>query len=296
MSDALLDEVLANPHSDAPRRVYADWLSERGDPRGEFIATQCELARRFDFDLAVREHQLLHAHRRRWLAELGLDYGTFVRGFIETLELSASELATVKLERMPLQRLIVTNASDVKKLSAIPVVPSFGLRGAKLNDKAVRALVATPVVAGTKRLAFHGGQIVDASGLVDACAEAVHFDAVKIRNLEVLAASAWMACVRELRIGIPCDYFLKSCNMPRLTSLTVDSVIMPSTFLALGRMPELEYLEVPIGEYDLPTFGFAKLKQLVIRGYTDGPVLAALRERWGERLTIVPATTKRWHL
>jgi uncharacterized protein (TIGR02996 family) len=33
------------PDNDAPRLVYADWLDEQGDPRGEFIRVQCELAR-----------------------------------------------------------------------------------------------------------------------------------------------------------------------------------------------------------------------------------------------------------
>ncbi|HEY0253108.1 MAG TPA: TIGR02996 domain-containing protein [Kofleriaceae bacterium] len=86
MSDALLDEVLAHPHSDDPRRVYADWLSERGDPRGEFIAVQCELARKLDFDAARRENHLLREHRLRWLAELGLSYGMFG----EALSISSS--------------------------------------------------------------------------------------------------------------------------------------------------------------------------------------------------------------
>ena len=30
-------EVVANPQSDDPRLIYADWLEEHGDPRGEFI-------------------------------------------------------------------------------------------------------------------------------------------------------------------------------------------------------------------------------------------------------------------
>ena len=41
MTRELLDEVLAHPDDDIPRRVYdarpriyADWLSDRGDPRG----------------------------------------------------------------------------------------------------------------------------------------------------------------------------------------------------------------------------------------------------------------------
>ena len=39
-----LQAVLENPDDDTPRLIYADWLEERGDPRGEFIRVQCELA------------------------------------------------------------------------------------------------------------------------------------------------------------------------------------------------------------------------------------------------------------
>ncbi|MEW5743372.1 MAG: TIGR02996 domain-containing protein [Myxococcota bacterium] len=41
----LLAAVFARPEDDAPRLVMADWLTEHGDPRGEFIVLQCELAR-----------------------------------------------------------------------------------------------------------------------------------------------------------------------------------------------------------------------------------------------------------
>jgi len=37
--------IIANPADDAPRLVYADWLEEHDDPRGEFIRVQVELAR-----------------------------------------------------------------------------------------------------------------------------------------------------------------------------------------------------------------------------------------------------------
>ncbi|MCA9567021.1 MAG: TIGR02996 domain-containing protein, partial [Myxococcales bacterium] len=36
----LLAAIWANPDDDGPRAVYADWLTERGDPRGEFITLQ----------------------------------------------------------------------------------------------------------------------------------------------------------------------------------------------------------------------------------------------------------------
>ena len=35
--------MVAAPDDDGPRMVYADWLMELGDPRGEFIAIQCTL-------------------------------------------------------------------------------------------------------------------------------------------------------------------------------------------------------------------------------------------------------------
>jgi uncharacterized protein (TIGR02996 family) len=35
--DAFLQDILANPEDDTPRSIYADWLDEQGDPRGEFL-------------------------------------------------------------------------------------------------------------------------------------------------------------------------------------------------------------------------------------------------------------------
>jgi uncharacterized protein (TIGR02996 family) len=59
--DRFLAAVLEAPEDEAPRLVYADWLQQRNDPRGEFIAVQCEIARLAQ--LAKKEQE-----------ELGLDY------------------------------------------------------------------------------------------------------------------------------------------------------------------------------------------------------------------------------
>ncbi len=44
MSDreTFLAEILANPEDNTPRLVYADWLTEQGDPQGEFIHLQIQ--------------------------------------------------------------------------------------------------------------------------------------------------------------------------------------------------------------------------------------------------------------
>jgi uncharacterized protein (TIGR02996 family) len=40
-----LDAIAAAPEDDAVRLIFADWMDERGDPRGAFIRLQVELAR-----------------------------------------------------------------------------------------------------------------------------------------------------------------------------------------------------------------------------------------------------------
>jgi uncharacterized protein (TIGR02996 family) len=40
---AFVPAILANPTDEGPRLVYADWLEERGDPRGEFLRLQTAL-------------------------------------------------------------------------------------------------------------------------------------------------------------------------------------------------------------------------------------------------------------
>nr|HEX4314304.1 TIGR02996 domain-containing protein [Kofleriaceae bacterium] len=83
----LLSAVYGAPADDAPRQVYADWLLDRGDPRGEFIALQ--LADR-DPD---RQRALIAAHGSRWLSPFGrsvLGRGArFARGFPDTLAATA---------------------------------------------------------------------------------------------------------------------------------------------------------------------------------------------------------------
>jgi uncharacterized protein (TIGR02996 family) len=67
MLDALDDETV--------RLVFADWLEERGDPRGEFLRIQVELARWVPdltrrTRLKERERELLARHGREWIGPL----------------------------------------------------------------------------------------------------------------------------------------------------------------------------------------------------------------------------------
>ena len=60
--DAFLQAVVAAPGDDAPRLVYADWLDERGDPRGAYLRAEIAWAqgdRTAGHDHLIRVGELL---------------------------------------------------------------------------------------------------------------------------------------------------------------------------------------------------------------------------------------------
>ncbi|NVJ20029.1 hypothetical protein HUW62_02090 [Myxococcus sp. AM011] len=88
--------ALSSDVDDTFRLRLAQALSERGDPRGEFIQVQCALAKMKPEPsaqtLRAREASLLAEHEATWLAELGLLPGdaVFARGFVDRVTVDAS--------------------------------------------------------------------------------------------------------------------------------------------------------------------------------------------------------------
>jgi uncharacterized protein (TIGR02996 family) len=73
--DAFLASIMESPEDDTPRLIYADWLEERGDARGEFVRLVCKLARRGKKTarrdgLEVRARELLAGQKDVWTAAL----------------------------------------------------------------------------------------------------------------------------------------------------------------------------------------------------------------------------------
>src|SRR5688500_10922713 len=74
---SFLARIAADPFDDDLRLVYADWLEEQGDPRGELVRLQQEhervnrawlgrYAEPHATDLAERIDQLTRLHWRQW--------------------------------------------------------------------------------------------------------------------------------------------------------------------------------------------------------------------------------------
>lgn len=94
-----LQAIIENPDDDGLRLIYADWLEERGDPRGKFIRVQCQLAHLgsdapYREELKKQETALLLEHEKTWSLnlpdeELGW---IFSRGFIESVMATRSSV------------------------------------------------------------------------------------------------------------------------------------------------------------------------------------------------------------
>lgn len=97
----LLDAIWRSPDDDAPRLVYADFLTERGDPRGELIQVECALERALPFSerwwtLRAERQNLWTAHHATWSAtSLGVDRG-YHRGFGVEATLAAERFIELK--------------------------------------------------------------------------------------------------------------------------------------------------------------------------------------------------------
>ena len=95
---SFVTKIVDDPQNDVPRLIFADWLSDQGDPRGEFIRAQCLLARMDDRDPRRLDLEWIE---RKWLAEFGpasdralrestgIVSGEYRRGMLTKLVISA---------------------------------------------------------------------------------------------------------------------------------------------------------------------------------------------------------------
>jgi uncharacterized protein (TIGR02996 family) len=155
--EAFLQAILEHPDDETPRRIFSDWLQEQGDPRGEFILAQCELAAmpRHDPrwpDLADREKELREAHGKTWagtLADLVTSY-EFRRGFVERVTLPAAtflQKGRRLFEKAPLRDVRLLPALSGPRLDEVAACPhldrlaALDLQGWRLFDDGCEVFV-----------------------------------------------------------------------------------------------------------------------------------------------------------
>ena len=242
--DALLAAVLASPNDDDPRLVYADWLLERGDPRGEFIQIQCALGRPLvgasglalrhhpgekrpltREELAVREKSLLKKHQKTWILPIRpwirpwIRTWQWARGFVDAVVADGKKF----IERLraivaatPLERSTLTGLTSVhlKELAAVPELRS--VRELVLTQQRIGARGArffrSPYLGGLRSLDLKEYPLT-AAGFIE-LAGAEHLGALRsllaascgldLAGLEALASAAFLP--RLVTLDLRLDY------------------------------------------------------------------------------------------
>ncbi|MBK7399055.1 MAG: TIGR02996 domain-containing protein [Myxococcales bacterium] len=183
----LLAAIVAAPDDDGPRLVYADWLQERGDKLGEWIAVEVGLARTpGDRKLVARRKALTrtHADRAALIAPVRpiLQYGdwSYERGMlkrIEVQEIAVSDrplLAHPRFATVEEIEFLRTSDEDVLHWLRTPALPS--LRRVRVDSIVFAALASGPPVPTLRHVSTHAEQlpppdptIADAPGLPSLC-------------------------------------------------------------------------------------------------------------------------------
>lgn len=160
----LLKAVAAAPDDEAPRRVYADWWMQAGEPRGEFINACLTLHEKIDpaRRAATKKQvaELLAKHQPAWTQDvkaLGATAWTFVNGFIEAIEIGAPALQDGFARLMalePIERLTVDGLANAGTLAEFARIRTLKLIGNV--DTGAESLAEAEHCGGLQRLMATG--------------------------------------------------------------------------------------------------------------------------------------------
>lgn len=263
-----LQTILADPDNDGPRLIYADWLEERGDQRGEFIRVQCELAKgpanyaRYG-ELKSREQALLQHHEHEWIEasikRLVNSY-EFQRGLPTFVELRAKQFSHFPrvASMLPVHHLRIKGPFQNRKPSTqtIAATPSLArLTSLELTDgyyylgpQEVASLVASPHLRRLETLIL-ARNAVGAEGLIEIASTP------NLPSLRSLALWCYGVNPQDFVGDVGAQSLAQSSLLPQLTQLSLRANRITSagcqalaTTPAIANLTNLDLSHNPIEE------------------------------------------------
>ncbi len=269
MNDAdFLHTIVEEPENEEVRLVYADWLLERNDPRGEFIQVQCQLARWEEgsgdwkavaphlYELRLREKALLREYGAKWSEPVrGLVKGyTFRRGFIEKVRMEESlfgECGEELFRSAPVTQIWVCNT--LRRSIALPAVPwlerlrGLDLRGNPWQAARLRSLMESPYLRnvhalGLSRCSVVGNEALEMLAMQPRLAQLRFLDLretwITERGLRDLLHSPYLRA--DCQVDVTTNWYLRRNERARqgaLLTSTDDPVKMQKVWLAWAGPP-----------------------------------------------------------
>jgi uncharacterized protein (TIGR02996 family) len=198
--------ILENSDDTSSYLVYADWLSERGDPRGELIVVQSKLAQHPTPALKAQETKLLHDHGATWLGSFAsakeVDAAALWRlGFIDSFRLGPVDGYETSDLDFP------TALEELLGLPGIQLLRELIIGSKSYDDyptswaDCVEALAEHGVPAGLRRLQLTRGGYWDISSTELGSIEALYPHLKRLQHLSIEMGSMEFGKMRlpELR-------------------------------------------------------------------------------------------------
>lgn len=205
---AFLDSIAREPDDDTTRLIYADWLTDRGDPRGDFIRIQCELATLDDWDprrplLEWQARALLDQNESEWRRGLpnipGIRWGRFRRGFVDEIHIAefpshSNHLDRVRAAPTPVRRIVADSFSQ-RRSSPVLMFPQLQELVLALDDPDASLFdCVEPSTLENLRTLDLGGSALNDDELASVLAE------IPSNNLESLSLNNTEAGTRTLEL------------------------------------------------------------------------------------------------
>ncbi|MBL8952750.1 MAG: hypothetical protein JNK82_18360 [Myxococcaceae bacterium] len=290
--EALWQRVHSSPYDAEARRVLADALLEAGDPRGELIVVQSQLAE-VDEDerdpvlrrLAERERELLDAHGAEWVKGWPFElWPHFARGFPQRQLAPVTQMVKGLARAMDL----APTLNELQFTDEDPRVWAAGFRQFAAEHRGLSLHELTLPIT------FSPG---DVAALVQLQVEALTFTGGALNGLSELLQLPLKELALEFEMGVrvmpnamPLRVLINRGNevpsvpdAPALERLTLDRVhtrVAPARYPLLRR---LELLDTALGKKPLLALlqaGHPLVRRLGLRGEKLDVELMAALERW----------------
>jgi uncharacterized protein (TIGR02996 family) len=292
--DAFLRTIRERPDDDGPRLVYADWLEEHGDPRGEFIRIQCQLAKLPPWDpsrsaLEEREADLLAVHDYDWLGRppRWMTHWEFRRGFVDRFTVTRPTLGGLEgllaESIQPKVAFAVSHQQQLGGASMRELLDSPHLEELSAMDwlepipneewESLTTLLISPRLASLSRIGLRGEA---ARGAILADLER-RPGAENLRDLELDSFDARAALD-----------FIRCYRLNNVEAITFCRDVAPQFAREIGDTP-FRWRKID--------FGPTRLTLAEVAGLYDCQRLTEVHVTWtGDNLLPVPANIKRLHL